>query len=99
MTSLSRLWRGELPLSNAFWNWAVLGGLVVNAVSSAVFLFLISADRPVAALIAGYALSLPYNAVVTIGVWRSAERYAGDRRWAGLARIVTIIGMALLSVT
>ena len=27
------------------------------------------------------------------------ERYSGDRRWAELARIVTIIAMVLLSVT
>ncbi len=99
MTSLCRLWRGELALPAAFWNWAVFGGLAINLASSALFLFLIMADRPISAFIAGYALSVPYNVIVTIGVWRSAERYAGERRWADLARIVTIIGMVLLSVT
>jgi hypothetical protein len=57
------------------------------------------ADRPIAAFILGYALSVPYNILVTVGVWRSAERYTGERRWADLARIVTIAGMILLSVT
>jgi len=99
MTNLSNLWRGELPLSEAFWNWAVFGGLFINIASSAAFLFLITVDRPIAAFIAGYAPSLPYNAIVTIGVWRSAGRYVGDPRWAELARIVTIIGMVLLSAT
>ncbi len=99
MTSLHRLWRGELSLSDAFWNWAVLGGIIINVVSSALFLFLISVDNPISAFIAGYAPSLPYNVIVTIGVWRSAERYAGERRWAELARIVTVIGMILLSAT
>ncbi len=99
MNSLRRLWRGELALPDAFWNWAVFGGLAINAPSSALFLLLIMADRPISAFIAGYALSVPYNAVVSVGVWRSAERYTGEQRWAELARIVTIVGMVLLGVT
>ncbi len=99
MNSLRRLWRGELALADAFWNWAVFGGLAINVVTTALLLFLIMADRPIFAFIAGYAPAVPYNVIATIGVWRSAERYSGDRRWAELARIVTIIGMVLLSVT
>ncbi len=99
MKHLCRLWRGELALPDAFWNWAVFGGLAINVASSVLFLFLIMADRPIFAFIAGYALSVPYNVIVSVGVWRSAERYAGEQRWAELARIVTIIGMVLLGVT
>ncbi len=99
MNSLCRLWRGELALADAFWSWAVVGGLAINLATSAALLVLIMDDRPIAALIAGYAPSVPYNVIVSVGVWRSAERYSGERRWAELARIVTIIGMVLLSVT
>ncbi len=99
MKHLCRLWHGELVLHNAFWNWAVFGGLIINVASSALFLFLIMADHPISAFIVGYAFSVPYNVVVSVGVWRSAERYAGERRWADLAQIVTVIGMVLLSVT
>ncbi len=99
MKYLRRLWHGELTLHNAFWNWAVFGGLFVNVASSALFLFLIMADHTISALIVGYAFSVPYNVIVSVGVWRSAGRYAGERRWADLARIVTVIGMILLSVT
>lgn len=99
MTNPCRLWRGELPLADAFWSWGVAGGLLVNAVTSALFLLLIMDDRPILATIAGYAPSLPYNALVCVGVWRSAGHYTGDRKWAELARTVTIVGMILLSVT
>ncbi len=99
MNGLRRLWRGELALADAFWTWAVLGGLAINVATSAALLILIMADRPIAAFIAGYAPAVPYNVIVSVGVWRSAERYAGERRWADLARIVTITGMVLLSVT
>ena len=98
MKHLSRLWRGELALENAFWNWAVIGGLLVNF-SSALFLMLISADRPILALVVGYSFSVPYNIVVIVGVWRSAAAYTGDRRAADLMRIVTTVGGILLSVT
>ena len=99
MNSLRRLWRGELALADAFWNWAVFGGLAINVATTVLLFFFIMADRPISALIAGYAFSVPYNVIVSMGVWRSAERYAGERRWADLARIVTIIGMILLSLT
>jgi len=99
MKKLVRLWKGELPLENAFWNWAVLGGLIVNASSSALFLILIADDRPVLALFFGYALSVPYNVIAAVGVWRAAGRYTGERKWADLARIVTLVGMILLSLT
>jgi len=99
MNILRRLWRGELALADAFWSWAVLGGLAINLATSAALLALIMQDRPILAFIAGYAPSVPYNVIVSVGVWRSAARYAGDRRWADLARIVTLTGMVLLSVT
>ena len=99
MKTLCRLWHGELALRTAFWNWAVFGGLIIDVVSTALFLFLIMADRSISAFIVGYAFPVPYNAIVLVGVWRSAERFAGERRLADFARIVTVIGMVLLSVT
>ena len=99
MRRLERLWAGELTLDEAFWNWAVIGGLIVNLTSSAAFVYLIMAGQPIAALVAGYLLSLPYNILVSVGVWRSAGQYQGEQRFADMARAVTIVGMVLLSIT
>ena len=99
MTTLHRLWRGEAPLPQAFWNWAVFGGIAVNGLTSILFLTLLMYGQTVTAFIAGYALSVPYNIFVTVAVWRSAARYDGDRRFADFARFVTVVGMTLLSVT
>ena len=99
MIALRRLWRGDLPLPQAFWNWAVIGGIAVNGLTSILFLILIMNDQIVTAFIVGYALSVPYNIVVTVGVWRSAGRYEGERRWADIARIVTVAVMTVLSLT
>jgi hypothetical protein len=99
MKHFRRLWRGELALQDAFWMWAVLGGFLVNLFTSASFLFLIMADRPLLALLIGYGLSLPYNLMATIGVWRSAGHYDGDRQMADMAKAVTIVWMLALSFT
>ena len=45
--SLRRLWRGDIPLEEAFWTYAVLGGIAVNVATSFAFLILISMNMPV----------------------------------------------------
>lgn len=99
MDRVGKLWRGDLPLGDAFWNWAVLGGLIVNVSTSLIFLWLITIDQPLAALVVGYGLSLPFNAVATIGVWRAAARHDGPAIQADLARGVVLLWMAGLSLT
>jgi hypothetical protein len=99
MAKLRSLWLGELPLGEAFWTWAIGIGLVVNLTTSVLFLVLITNDRPWAALFVGYALSVPYNILAGVGVWRSAAQYQGPAGHAELARIVVVFVMLLLSVT
>ncbi|MCC2664566.1 MAG: hypothetical protein K0S35_2488 [Geminicoccaceae bacterium] len=99
MRKLGALWAGKLPLGEAFWSYAVLIGLAVNLTTSLLFLALISADRPLAALFVGYAMSVPYNLVALVGVWRSAANHQGHRIQADLARIVTLVLMVVLSLT
>lgn len=98
MSGLARLWRGDLPLGEAFWGWAVLGGIAVNLLTSLAFLVLMAAGRPAAAFVVGYGFAVPYNFVATVGVWRAADRYEGDHNKAEVARIVTVVGMVVLSV-
>jgi hypothetical protein len=99
MTNLFALWRGDLPLGEAFWTWAVTVGLLVNIVTSVLFLILIMQDLAWVALFIGYGVSLPYNGVATVGVWRAAVRYDGPAIHADLARGATVLLMAALSLT
>ncbi|MDG3042416.1 hypothetical protein [Roseicyclus marinus] len=99
MRVIGDLWRGNLPLGDAFWNWAVLGGLVVNVSTSLGFLWLITIDQPLLALVVGYGLSLPFNLVATMGVWRAAARHDGPRIQADLARIAVLVWMGALSLS
>ena len=99
MEKLKSLWRGDLALGDAFWNWAVIGGLMVNLSTSIALLILVSFDLVWQALIMGKGLSLPYNAMALVGVWRSAARYGGPAYHADLARGTGLALMAVLSLT
>jgi hypothetical protein len=99
MTRLRALWLGELPLREAFWTYAVAIALVVNLTTTLLLLALLLWEQPWAALFVGYALAVPYNVLALVGVWRSAARYQGPRVHADLARIVTVIGLTILSLT
>jgi hypothetical protein len=99
MEKLKALWRGDLSLEDAFWTWAVFNGLLVNVTTSILFVILITNDLPVPALLVGYGLSLPYNILAVVGVWRLAARDDGPALHAGLARAASLILMAFLSLT
>ena len=96
---LRRLWTGALPLEQAFWTYAVIGGIAVNAVTSLGSLILFASDRILVGLLVGYGLSVPYNLLVIIGVWRSAMREGKPSKRADIYRAATLVGMVLLSVT
>lgn len=99
MTRLRALWMGDVPLGEAFWTWVVFGGLFVNISTSVAFLALITADLPWVALGLGYGLSLPYNAVALVGVWRSAARHEGARSEADLVLGASAVLIVILSLT
>jgi hypothetical protein len=99
MEKLKALWRGDLSLGDAFWTWAVMTGLVVNVTTSILFAVLIMNDLPVPALLVGYGVSVPYNIVAVVGVWRSAARHEGPGLQAALARWASVILMTVLSLT
>lgn len=92
------LWSGGFPLARAFWDYAVIYGLLLNLVSHLVFLALILNDADTILIALAFALPIPYNILVVVAVWRSAARYPGPRKWAELARIATVIWMAALTL-
>jgi hypothetical protein len=96
---LIRLARGQVPLDRAFWHYAVVLGLLVNVVTSFLFLLFMSVDNVFAAVFFGYGVSIPYNLLVVVGVWRAADRETEHTARAGLYRLITLVGAVLLSVT
>lgn len=84
---LRALWRGELPLEVAFWHYAIYYGLIVNLTSSTVAIVLFLNDAPVALVVAVHLVPVPYSVLTAVGVWHSAQRYGGSRKFAHFARI------------
>ena len=92
------LWAGEFPLRQAFWQFAVGYGLLINLVTSLAFLALLINDANIALVALAFALPIPYNFVMVVAVWRSADRYSGPKTWADLARIGIVIWMVGLTI-
>ncbi|MBK1699187.1 hypothetical protein [Rhodovibrio salinarum] len=99
LSDIKRLWRGEVALGAAFWGWLILGGVLVNGMTTALNLVLVTRDLPITGLVVGYAISVPYNLLAMIGVWRSAENSDGDPGVARGLRWLAVIIAAVLCVT
>jgi len=91
------LWDGKVPFKQAFWEWAIAYGLLVNLVTSALFFGLIVFEASLLWLIVAFILPVPFNLFVAVAVWRSADRYQGPKKWADLGRAVTIVWMFVLT--
>ena len=95
---LKSLWAGDVPLPEAFWWYAVAYGVLANFVTSGLFLILIVEDMSPWLLVPAFLLPVPYNIFVIVAVWRSAEQYQGDQKWADLARTATVVGMIIVTL-
>ena len=95
LQSLRALWRGELPLEVAFWHYSIYYGLILNLAASTLSIILLLNDAPFAVIVPVHLAPLPYSVLTVFGVWRSAHRYGGSRRFADFARIGVIAWFCL----
>ena len=91
LTSLKALWRGQLPLREAFWRYAITYDLILNLAATIAALTLFLADTPVAFAVFVHFLPLPYSLFAATGAWRSADRYEGNPLNATAAKAVIVI--------
>jgi hypothetical protein len=91
-----RIWRGEVPLGEAFWGYAILYGSLLNLVATGAALALMAAGLPIQLGVAVFFLPIVYSAVILVGVWRSADRFQGERIWADLAKL-GVVAWAILA--
>lgn len=83
---LSEIWRGDIPLAQAFWQYGVVYGLAINFAFSALALLAHAAFGSIVLTAIVHFAAVPYNLLVFAGVWRSADRHAGPSWQAGLAK-------------
>jgi hypothetical protein len=96
---LERLWRGQVPLVSAFWDWGILGGLLVHAVSTGLFVWALNAGASDGIKILAWGFPLPYSFFVLVGVWRSAGAYTGPPWRQTAARWAIVIWTAITCLT
>jgi hypothetical protein len=94
--TLIALWSGDFPLGQAFWHYAIAYGTIANILATAAAIAAVLAGLPDAVAIGLHFLPLPYVVMAVVGVWRSADKYRGDPKWAGIAKAAVIVWGALM---
>lgn len=97
--TIKALWAGDVPLPRVFWQYAIVGGFLVNLVGTILVMILATNDVATVWQVLVFSLPIPYNVLMLVAVWRSAGKYRGRPSWANLARsaivLWTIAAMAL----
>jgi hypothetical protein len=96
MATLLALWRGDLPLGQAFWEYAIAYGTIANVVATAAAIAAVVAGLPDAVGVGLFLLPVPYILTAVVGVWRSAQRYDGPPKLAFLAKVAVILWGAIM---
>jgi hypothetical protein len=91
--------RGGLPLGRAFWVWGILGGALVNLFATLAAVVLVTAELPPWLAALAFAAPIPWNILLLVGVWRSAQRPevsrgAGLTAQLGIAVWVVVLCLA-----
>jgi hypothetical protein len=93
-----RLWRGEVGLARAFWEYAIAFGSLANLTTTGAAFAAYLAGWPLVLAVVIFLLPLPYNVLTVVAVWRSADRYAGPPIWATLARAAVIVWATIVTL-
>ena len=86
MGLIKKIWNGELSLVKVYWLYGVAIGLVLIIFS------LLIKDYPTALILLTIVL-LPYQLLVFVGIWRSADAYTNKKLWAVLAKVHVVLGV------
>ncbi len=92
---LMKLFKGELKLLITFWTFCIslplLGDLIFTQL---VFPLLdVESSEGTAAMFVWGTFMMFYGIIASIGLWRSACRYAGPSHWALLAKACAVLGI------
>jgi hypothetical protein len=93
---LAALWRGDVPLGQAFWKYAIVYGTIANIVATTAAIATVVVGLPDALAICLFLTPLPYILTALVGVVRSADKYRGPPQWAAMAKIAVILWGAVM---
>ena len=90
------LWRGDLPLGQAFWEYSIAYGTIANLVATGTAIAAATLGLPDVIALCLFLSPLPYILADVVGVFRSATKYRGSPEWATMAKIAVIVWGAVM---
>jgi hypothetical protein len=86
---LRSLWRGQFPLSRAFWTEMLVVGTIVNLVAMIASVIIFVTGAPVAVGVAVHLIPLPFNLLLFFAVWQAASRESSS--WSFPAQALALV--------
>ena len=92
------LWEGNVPLVKVFWQWGVLGrvilGIPVFFIGFLVARGAFFSPGAISIIVVYDLLVFAYVVFISVAIWRSAGKYQGPKRWTILARFAVVMLVA-----
>lgn len=98
MEWITKLWRGDYPLWQAFWMCYVLAFFAFGVTSMGIAYGLERVTGWVFFYVPFSIIWAVYSVIAFVGIWRSTQKYTGHRAWSIGARLVVVLGVLQLIV-
>ena len=82
-----KFWNGDLSLPMSYWLVGLVFGIVVGF-SIGILVFALGMPEVMINI-----LIIPWAIYVSVGIWRSSDKYKGPKFWSGLVKVLVIIGV------
>jgi hypothetical protein len=99
---IKKLWNGDVSLVTTYWIYGVLASIIfriIEEILKAIFKSpsFMTLSGPAAICIAWstrifVTFMFIYFVFIFVAIWRSANKYTGEKRWARIAKLMVIIG-------
>ena len=90
--NLIKLFKGNLPLYQSYWIYYVLANFIISA--PLLLVTKIHIQNFIYTFSLYLVLNLIYYFTSCIGVWRSSQKYKGNKILSFLARLIVVIGIS-----
>ena len=95
MNYLKKFWDGDVPLVISYWIIGVILNVIVSFsigfILTFVLLTLGTSDTTINILLNLFIIA--WIIFLTVGIWRSADKYQGKKIWSHLTKLVLVIGI------
>ena len=94
-----RLLRGDVSLKVTYWAFGFLGSWIFSNFFGVIGVAAIHAPWTGGAIVGSFAIFLAaaYQGIISVAIWRAADKYTGPQAWAFLAKAWVVLCLVMLS--